>query len=956
LCTDREKDVVVKKVFLLDLMAIFYRTHMAMDRNPLTTENGMVVSGIHGVFRTIARIVESENPDAIIVTTDVKAPTFRHKLFPDYKAHRKPMPEDMVAQLPVLYELLEMVGLPAMQRPGWEADDLLATLALKAQRDGYESYIVTGDKDLMQVVRPGIYLYTTKKGGEVHLVGEAAVRQKFGVDPTDVIEVLALMGDASDNVPGVPRVGQKTAADLVQRFGKLEGIYENLEELGKKAVRGYLEQHRDLAFLSRDLVTIDCEAPVKWEPDKIDSPKWDDSDLQAKMLSLGMRAIHAKLLKLAQSSTATPSSSDLLGGSAEAKAAPVVPSFLPIEKRDYRMIDSEEVFEKFLIRLLKETGQGGALCSFDTETTGLNSLDCKLVGMSFCWEDEVAWFLPSRYPGAEEEGDASFGNLDLFASVQDQRGCDCEVALQIAKLKPWFENANCKKLGQNAKFDMHVLSQYGVQIEGFVADTMLASFVLNPAGRRHDLDTLSLERLALQKVPTADLIGKGAKQISMADVPVEVVSRYACEDAHAVFLLWKGFQDELKQAALFELFEEVDMPMSAVLARMEENGVRLNLQALSELSDELGAGMSRLKEDIFSMAGEEFNVNSPKQLSTILFENLKLKPGKKTSTGYSTNEKELERLAKEEPLPKRLLEYRHLAKLKGTYADALPKLINPKSKRVHSSFNLTVAATGRLSSTDPNLQNIPVRSEWGRRIRQAFIASGSNRVLIDVDYSQIELRLLAHISQDEELTRAFNDGADVHTRTASAIFSVPESEVSKEMRSQAKVVNFGVIYGMGPFALAGTLGVPISEAKRFIDGYFELYSGVKTWSDKVRDHAREHERVENLFGRVRFVQDINSDNRQVRENYERIAVNTPIQSAAADLIKKAMISIDTRIRKEALDMKMLLQVHDELLFDVPREKAEAYAQIIQHEMEQTVRLSVPLLAEPGLGENWLEAK
>jgi DNA polymerase I len=931
------------KLFLLDLMSMFFRSHMAMDRNPLTNAEGLVVSGIYGVIRQIGQVIRTEKPDAIFIATDTSKPTFRHKMYDEYKANRPPMPAEMVSQIPILYELLELAGVKPLAKAGLEADDILATCAKQSNAAGWECFVLTADKDLMQIVGPGISLYNTRKGGEVFVTDREAVINKFAVPPEKVIEVLALMGDASDNVPGVPRVGPKTAGDLVSRYGNIEGIYENLEDLGKKAVRRYLEENRDLAYLSRDLVTIDADAEFEFSVDELQLPDFSNSDFQRRMMDFGFQTL------LRQISPAT---------SAENKQAEKVPEL----QRVYHTVHNKIEFEEFRKVLLRDTIQSdiNAVCSFDLETTGLDSLNCKIVGFSFSWVHGEAWYVPAKFCPEGAAADTVQAEMfssetgTLFATDQDDVSPDLQWILD--SLKEWYENPAVKKMGQNCKYDINVLSQYGIAVSGIEFDTMLASFALRPVGRQHNLDALALHYLGMNKVPTKELIGSGVKQISMADVPLDKIAFYACEDADVVLQISDSLKKELSEAGLTDLINKIDIPTMEMLCRVEQNGVSLDVTHLEKLSIELQEEMDLLEKEIYELAGEEFNINSPKQLAEILFNKIGMKPGKKTKTGYSTDVRELERLAADNELPGKLLEFRQLAKIRSTYSEALPRMINPRTGKVHTNFNQTIAATGRLSSTDPNLQNIPIRTSWGEQIRAAFIPASEGRVLIDADYSQIELRLLAHLSQDEELVKTFRNGGDIHARTGSAIFGVNEMDVSSEMRRMAKIVNFGVIYGMGPYALSGNLDVSISEAKSFIDEYYKLYHGVFSYSQKVIADARNDGYVVNLFGRRRYLPEIDSANRQLRENTERIAMNTPIQGSAADLIKIAMIDIDNWIRKESLDLQMISQVHDELLFETTQEKAPDYSATIRKLMEDAVELSVPLVVEPCFGLNWLKAK
>lgn len=925
----------MRKLFLVDLMSVFFKSHMALERRHLTTGDGMIVSGIHGVLHTLARILKSERPQGLAIMSDTAAPTFRHRLYPAYKANRPPMPPEMAAQLPPLFELLELAGLPVHKREGWEADDLLGTCADRASAAGWEVYVVTADKDLMQMVGPKVFLFNPQKGGEIDLVGLERVREKFGVRPDQVVDVLALMGDSSDNVPGVPGVGPKTAAELISKYETLDGVYAHLEDLGTKAVRAKLEANRELAYLSKELVVIDRQAPCDFDPEGLPEPAWTSQAFLRRLGELGLRSAMQQFATLER------------GGPSALESMPEPTPTLPAPPRAYHCAATRPEVLALAARLREETGPGRP-CAFDLETTGLDAHACAIVGASFSWREGEAWYVPARL----KDGAGTGAGGGLFET--DEAAAD--LAWVLEQLRPWYEDPAYPKLGQNAKYDLNVLAAHGITVRGTVFDTMLASYVLRPAGRRHDLDSLSLQHLGLGKIPTEALIGSGAKQISMADVPLETISEYACEDADCVFRLWPLLEAELREAGLLELYRRIDLPMLEVLARMEQCGVRVDGEALRSLSAELAQLLEVLEREIHELAGESFNLNSPKQLAGILFDKRGLKPGRKTNSGFSTDVDELERLARVDELPRKLLDYRQLAKLKGTYSDALPLMVNARTGRVHTNFNQTIAATGRLSSTDPNLQNIPVRSEWGRRIRRAFTAAGPDFVLIDADYSQIELRLLAHISGDAELVRAFREGADIHARTAAAIFHVDEAAVDGEMRRQAKVVNFGVIYGMGAFALAGNLDIPMGEAKRFIEEYFSLYQGVWDWTRRVIDSARATGYVENLFGRRRYLPDLLSQNRQLREGTERIAVNTPIQGSAADLIKLAMLKIDARLSGDLFGLRMISQVHDELLFEAPREKADFFVGEIRREMETVVPLDVPLLAEPSIGENWLEAK
>ncbi len=897
-----------KRAFLVDGSALAYRSHFAFIRNPLTNSRGQNTSAIFGFVRALLKLIDDERPDYLAVIFDTPEPTFRHKTYAEYKATRQKMPDDLVDQLPKIREFCEALGAKVIEVPGFEADDVMGTLAKDAAKQNLATHLVTGDKDFMQLVDENIFIYNTGKGDKIERLDSAGVKEKIGLPPNRVIDFLALMGDASDNVPGVPKIGGKTALELLLQYDTVENLLAKAEQIKRAAVRQSLQENRDVALLSKKLVTIETNVPL---PIKLD-------DLAFR----GMNATAAATL------------------CREFEFNSLVPRFTitsaETAKGKYELLNTPARVKWLEQQLAQIDG-----FAFDTETTAEDPLRAELVGMSFSWEEGTGYYIPVAPPRAKND------LADFFLQDHD---------LSLKKLfAPLLEDARRPKCGQNAKYDMLVMSRYGVKMAGVVFDTMIASYLLNPTSRQHNLDALAMEHFNYKKIPTSELIGKGKAQITMRDVPVETVSRYACEDADFTWRLRNHFLPKLRDAGVNELFEQVEMPLVAVLAEVEKAGVKLDLPFLKNMSTELEATLGTLMADIYELAGEQFNINSPKQLEKILFDKLKLPASRRTKTGRSTDADVLEKLSPKHELPKKLLEFRELSKLKSTYVDALPALVNPYTKRVHTSYNQAIAATGRLSSSDPNLQNIPIRTEIGRRIRRAFIPGEKGWKLLDADYSQIELRIVAHLSQDAALIEAFRNDEDIHTSTAARVFNIDPQEMTTDIRRRAKEINFGIIYGMGAYGLSQRLGISPEEAQNFITNYYAQYPGVNAFMMGTIADAHKKGYVTTMLNRRRYLPDINSDTRRSREFAERTAINTPIQGTAADMIKLAMIKIHQRLVKENLRSRMILQVHDELVFEAPEDELAVLEKLVREEMSSAIKLDVPIKVDVGVGENWLEA-
>ncbi len=900
-----------KRLFLIDGSALAYRSYFAFIKNPLINSKGENTSAVFGFSNSLYKILQEENPDYIIVVFDTPAPTFRHKMYPDYKATRQKMPDEMQPQIPRIKEVIEAFGISVIELEGYEADDIIGTLAKSLKNQNIESYMVTGDKDFLQLIDDDIKMYNPKKGGEeTEIIDITNVRQKTGIVPELIIDYMGLMGDSSDNVPGVPGIGPKTAFQLINEFGNIENVIKNKDKIKKTSIRDKLEKFSEQAFLSRELVTINTEVPVDIEIDNLKYENKFGQKLAELFKELEFTSLYDRIFKKEESVK---------------------------EDRKYYTVTSSEELDELAGKL--KSNPGGF--SFDTETTSKNPFLAELVGLSFSFNEKEAYYVPVIFPEKNERNALS---------------CD-EI---IQKLKPLLENSAYLKCGQNVKYDIHILNKYGIIVNGVEFDTMVASYLINPNLHQHNLDAISVRFLNVEKIPTAELIGKGKNQISMSEVPLSKISEYACEDADVTFRLGKYLENELKKNRLWDLFKDVEMPLIEVLVEMEKNGISVDVDILSEMSSKLEKEIKVLEEEIFEMAGEEFNINSPRQLGNILFAKLEihnelfLRRPKKTKIGFSTNVSVLEKYSSH-PIINKLLEYRQLIKLKSTYVDSFPKLINPETKRIHTSYNQTVTATGRLSSSEPNLQNIPVRRESAKEIRKAFVPENPAWFILSADYSQIELRLMAHLSGDERLKEVFTNDEDIHRMTAAFIFNVSIEDVTQEMRYRAKSINFGIIYGMGAYRLAKEIDISPGEAQEFIDAYFINYPDVNKYIINQIYKAGTEGYVTTLLGRTRYLPDINSDNQRIRKSSENIAVNTPIQGTAADMIKVAMINIYKHIRQNNMQTKMIIQIHDELVFELPEDEIESAKSVIIKEMENALKLDVPIKVDIGMGKNWFEA-
>ncbi len=889
-----------RTLVVVDGTALAYRSHFAFISRPLTTKKGEVTSAVFGFILGLRKILETLEPDRVAVVFDPPGPTFRHAMYPDYKATRERMPPDLRSQLPWIDRWLEASGIPRIVIPGVEADDVLATLGLRAAAAGFEARIVSNDKDLAQVVNERVAVVTLGKGSDPpRLLGRAEVEEVYGVPPERIVDLLALTGDSSDNVPGVPGVGAKTAAKLLQEHASLEELFEAAAAMKPGKLRESLLAGRETCLFSRTLVQLRTDVDVGVAPEDLAPRAPDEAALAALYDELEFHSLQREAKTSRASDTSGYAKVDTMAGVRALAAA------------------------------LRDAGR----FAFDTETTSTDPMRAELVGMSFCAAGGTAVYLPFAHANAENL------NWDEARAV----------------LGPLLEDADLPKWGQNVKYDLLVLRRHGVGVRGIDFDTMLASYVIDPSRRSHSLDELARDRLGIETIPLTRLIGSGKSQIPISQAPLADVVSYAAEDADVAFALRGVLEPEVDALGLRPLRAGGEMPLVGVLADMEETGVRLDVPFLKGLSERMAVELAALEKSAWEAAGQEFNLGSPKQVAEILFGKLGLAPGRRTKTGLSTDADTLAELVDEHEVPKILLRHREIAKLKSTYVEALPLLVHPKTGRLHTSYNQAVAATGRLSSSDPNLQNVPIRTWEGREIRKAFVPTDSDWVLVSCDYSQIELRILAHMAQDEPLLEAFRAGVDVHRVTASLIFGVEVDAVTPEQRAQAKTINFGVIYGMGAVNLGRSLGLTTKEAARFIDAYFARYPGVRRFIDRTQAQARETLVVSTLAGRRRPIPEVSSADPRTRAFGERIAINTPIQGTAADVLKLAMIRVHRAIAEAKLRARMILTVHDELVFDAPESEREELVRLAVHEMERAMELTVPLRVDSGAGKNWSEA-
>ena len=922
----------MEKLFLLDAYALIYRAYYAFIKNPRINSKGFNTSAIMGFVNTLEDVLKKEQPTHIGIAFDPAGPTFRHEAYEQYKAQREETPEVIRLSVPIIKDIIRAYRIPILEVSGYEADDVIGTLATEAGRRGITTYMMTPDKDYGQLVSDNVFMYRPKYGDkEFEVMGIAEVKAKFDIQsPAQVIDMLGLMGDTADNIPGCPGVGEKTAQKLIAQFGSIESLLEHTDQL-KGAIKTKVETNRKQILFSKFLATIKTDVPISLDMDGLKREEPDKEELKRIFEDLEFRSLLDRVLGTDKKTAAPPPSAqgDLFGFFApESTEAPENSNLTRLQDLtyDYQLIDTEEKIEQLLQNILTQK-----ILSLDTETTGTDPIRAELVGMSFSYAENQAFYVP--VPADRTEA---------------QRIVD--------KFKPVFENPQTLKVGQNIKYDMLVLANYGVELQGEMFDTMIAHYVLQPE-LHHGMDYLAEIYLHYETIKIEELIGpKGKNQKNMRDLDPIHIYRYACEDADVTLKLKNVLEKELKQNDAESLFHDIEMPLVPVLAYMERNGVRIDTEALKETSRHFTARMQQIEEEVHRLAGVEFNIASPKQVGEVLFDRLKIidKP-KKTKTGqYVTSEEVLESLKGKHEIVGKILEHRGLKKLLGTYIDALPQLINPQTGHIHTSFNQTVTATGRLSSSNPNLQNIPVRNEDGKEIRKAFIPDEGCE-FFSADYSQIELRIMAHLSQDPHMIEAFRENQDIHAATAAKIYKEKLEDVTREQRSKAKTANFGIIYGISVFGLAERLNIDRKEAKELIDGYFENYPHVKEYMDKSILEAREKGYIETIFRRRRYLPDINSRNAVVRGYAERNAINAPIQGSAADIIKVAMVRIYRRFREEGIRSKMILQVHDELNFSVLPEEKEKVQQIVISEMESAYKMKVPLQADCGWGKNWLEA-
>ncbi len=885
-----------KKIFLIDGSAFLYRAFHAI--RSLNTSQGHPTNATFGFTRILLKLLKDNAPEYAVVMFDVKGPTFRHKLYDQYKANRPPMPEELAIQIPDIKRMISALNIPIVEKPGFEADDLVGTYARIAQENDFDVVMVTGDKDFIQLITDRCTLWDPMKDT---VTNSQKVKDDMGIEPKQFIDILGLAGDSADNIPGVAGVGPKTAIKLISEFGSIDNIYDNLDSLKKKKkLHKNLSSSKEIVQLSRKLATIDTDVIVQKEVASFKLEAFNTKKAFELFQELEFKALAAEFAQSADKS-----------------------------EKIYKLITSVKEMEK-LAHVLENKG----VFALDTETTSKHPTQADLVGLSFSYKENAAFYIPVGHTFPDEHEQPSKEEI-------------------IRIFKPLLENPDILKVGQNIKYDMIVLSRFGINLDGIHFDTMIASYLLNPAVRRHSLDVIAMNLFGYKTISYEQVAGKGKNQISFNQVPISQAVDYACEDADLTFMAYLNFKKQIKENDLESLMHTIEIPLVSVLAKMEMAGIKVDQSFLSLLSKTFESELIDLETQIYDLAGERFNINSSQQLGAILFEKLKLKVVKKTKkkTGYSTDVEVLTKLAQDHELPKKLLRYRTLGKLKSTYVDSLQQLVHQETGRIHTSFNQTITVTGRLSSSNPNLQNIPIRKPEGKKIRKAFIPE-DNHTLISADYSQIELRILAHCAEDEILIDAFQNNEDIHTRTALEVFQVLPEFVTDDLRSQAKAINFGIVYGMSGFRLANDLNISRKMANAYIDNYFKRYAGVKRFIDNTIEETKKTGEVHTLFGRKRRLDDINATNVNVRNFAQRAAINTPIQGSAADLIKIAMIKMAAALKKHDLKSRMLLSVHDEIIFETPFEEKETLIELATQVMEQVHPLKVPLKVNFGVGENW----
>lgn len=897
-----------KKLYVIDGHALCYRAYYAFIKNPLINSSGQNTSAIFGFARMLLKLVADEKPDYLIVAFDPPKKTFRFDIYPEYKANREKMPDDLRSQVDEIKQMVKTLGIYTIEKENFEADDILGSIAVQFGSSDTDIMLVTGDKDAYQLVNDHVRIYANKKGiSDYEIYDTDAVTRKLGITPGQVTEYMALTGDTSDNIPGVKGIGEKSAQKLIAEYSSIENIYNNLENIKGKQ-REYLEAYRENAYLSRELVTIKKDIPLGLDLNEAETPEMNTEKTRKYFEHLEMNSVIRDFFGETEQSADAGAAAD----------------------RDYRVIRKIPELEAAVSEILK-----AGFVSFDTETTSVNPVEAELVGISLSIRENSGWYIPVI-------------DNTLFSETVIER------SEALKTLKPMLENESIKKIGQNIKYDITVLKKYGIAVKGIWFDTMVASYLLGPNERNHNLDDMASRFLNYRTVTYSELVGKGKNALAITDVPIEDIADYAIEDADITLRLYNLLSGKIEEENLGTLFSDIEMPLIEVLSDMEYNGVKIDTGYFEKLAKENQKLLSETEQNIYSSAGGPFNINSTRELAAVLFEKLGLKPIKKTKTGFSTDITVLEQLKGQHEIIDHLISYRTRNKLKTTYIDTLPRIILGSTGRIHTSYNQTIVATGRLSSSSPNLQNIPVRDDFGRKIRRGFVPERGCRILA-ADYSQIELRLAAHLSGDANMIRAFREGIDIHSMTASSVFGVPAGEVTPDMRRQAKIINFATIYKVSPFGLSQQADISVRDAAEFIRKYFETYPGFMEYMEKTVEFARANGYVQTLLGRKRPVPDIDASAVFRREGAERIAINTPIQGTSADMIKIAMIRIRSIMKKEKLKSKMIMQVHDELVFEVPEHEKETMKKIVTHEMENSLPLDVPVVVDTGWGANWEEA-
>lgn len=898
----------MKKLYVIDGHALCYRAYYAFINNPLRTKDGQDVSAIYGFARMLYKLISEQNPEYLVVTFDPPNRSFRWDIYPEYKANRNKTPDELRSQIDEIKNMVKAIGLPQYENERYEADDVMGSISDKYGKGDIQVVLVTGDKDAMQLVNDNVVMYVNKKGvSEYKIVDVEGVVEKLGLKPNEVIDYMAMVGDSSDNVPGVSGIGPKGAKNLINRFGTLDEIFNNLDSLTPRQKQQLIDS-KESAYLSQDLVTIRRDVPVEIDFDSLNYDGLSSETAKEYFKNLGMYSMVG----------------DFFG-----EESLKVESF-DSSKVDYKLIKTEEQLKDVIVQVEK-----AGICAVDTETTSVNAMEAELLGISISISEKQGWYLPVLSVG-------------LFGADYPDR----EVSLSL--IKPLIENPEIKKIGQNIKYDILIFKNVDIEMKGVYFDTMIASYLLNPGERRHNMDDMAMSLLNYKTITYKELVGVGKNAISLSEVPLDKVCEYAIEDSDITLRLYNILEKRIKDEKLDKLFFEMEMPLVQVLVSMEFRGVKIDLEHFKKLAIENDEMLAEVESNIHKLADEDFNINSTKELARILFDKIGLKPVKKTKTGFSTDIKVLEALLGQHEIIENLIKYRTFAKLKSTYIDALPKLVNSKTGRIHTSYNQSVTATGRLSSSNPNLQNIPVRDEFGKKIRKGFV-NENNYKIVSADYSQIELRLAAHISGDKAMIDAFNNDEDIHTKTAASVYEVDLNDVTEEMRRKAKVINFATIYGVSPYGLSQQAEIGVKEASIFIKKYFETYPGVKEYIDKTIEFAKESGYVETISGRKRNLPDINSNSKFPREGAERTAINTPIQGTSADMIKIAMINIEKEIVEKNLKSHMVMQVHDELVFEISDSEKEMMENLIREKMEGAIELSIAVKVDIGSGKNWEEA-